>query len=333
METLLQKKIDLKTKPLGSLGRLEKIAKQIGLIQNTLTPSLCNPAMLIFAGDHGLAEEGVSPFPKEVTYQMVMNFVGGGAAINVFCRQNGFSLKVVDAGVDFDFPQELNIVHAKVAHGTKNILKEPAMSPENCLLAMNRAARIVADEAANNCNVIGFGEMGIGNTSAASLIMHKIIGLPIDDCTGSGAGMHGNQLDHKKQVLAQAAKLYNCNTPLDILATYGGYEIAMMTGAMLEAAKRGMVLLVDGFIASASFLVAYKMNNDILKNAIFCHKSNEYGHKAIMDYLNAEPILDLGFRLGEGTGAAVAYPIIKSALAFLNEMASFEDAGVSNSSN
>lgn len=330
VKSQLQHKIDLKTKPTGALGQLERIALQIGTIQNTLSPELKNPAMLVFAGDHGLADAGVSPYPKEVTWQMVMNFCAGGAAINVFCRQNGIDLKVVDAGVDFEFPSELPVVNCKVANGTRNMLEAPAMTAEQCREALGSGAALVKAEAAAGCNVIGFGEMGIGNTSASSLLMHRFLGLPIEQCTGKGAGMVGEKLDFKTSVLKTVSEKYNPATVDETLATFGGLEIAMMTGAILEAKRQGMVILVDGFITTAATLTAIQFDASVRENCIFCHASEEQGHRLILEHLQAEPVLSLGMRLGEGSGAAVAYPVILSAVNFLNEMASFESAGVSN---
>ncbi|ASB49586.1 nicotinate-nucleotide--dimethylbenzimidazole phosphoribosyltransferase [Alkalitalea saponilacus] len=328
MKTQLQHKIDNKTKPPGSLGRLEEIALQIGLIQNTLSPEIKNPIMLVFAADHGIADEKVSPYPKEVTWQMVMNFVAGGAAINVFCKQNRISLKVIDAGVDYDFPAELPIVNAKIARGTRNMLHQPAMTLEECQTALDKGREFVMKEVQHGCNTIGFGEMGIGNTSPSSLLMHRFLNLPIEECTGAGAGMIGDKLDYKTSVLKKVSEKHNPSTPLEILATFGGLEIAMMTGAFLEAHQQGMIILVDGFIATASLLTACQFEPNVKKNAVFCHTSNEKGHRILLEHFNAKPVLDLGMRLGEGTGAAVALPVIQSALAFINEMASFDDAGV-----
>jgi len=330
MEKALRQKIDLKTKPPGSLGKLEEIASRIGSIQQTLTPEISNPSILVFAGDHGLTAEGVSPYPKEVTYQMVMNFVQGGAAINVFCRQNQIALKVVDAGVDFDFPTELNIVHAKIARGTKNILSEPAMSRETCNAAIHKGKELVEREFSNGCNTIGFGEMGIGNTSAASLLMHKLTGIEIELCTGRGTGHNDEGLLSKKRILSEAALKYDVRRPLEILATYGGLEIAMMCGAFLKARENEMIILVDGFISTAAMLVVHALDSSILDYAFFCHASAEAGHGLMLKYLGVEPLVDLGMRLGEGSGVAVVFPIIRSAVTFLNEMASFQDAGVSN---
>jgi len=330
LEQQLKHKIDLKTKPLGALGLLEDLALQIGLIQNTLTPELKNPALLVFAADHGLTAEGISPFPKDVTWQMVMNFVAGGAAINVFCRQNNINLKVVDAGVDYDFPAGVPVIDAKVARGTRNMRIEPAMTTEECAAAVQKGRELVQAETAKGCNIIGFGEMGIGNTSASSLLMHRFLGIPVEECTGSGTGMFGDQLSYKVKILKEVAEKYNPATPAETLATFGGLEIAMMVGAMLEAAEQRMILLIDGFIATAAALTVIQFNADVRKNCVFCHSSNERGHKLMLEKLEAKPMLQLDLRLGEGTGAALALPLVQAAVNFLNEMASFEDAGVSN---
>ncbi len=330
LQEQLQRKIDMKTKPLGSLGKLEQIALKLGLNQNTLSPELKNPAHIVFAGDHGLADEGVSSFPKEVTAQMVLNFMNGGAAINVFCSQHNINLKVVDAGVDFDFQDASVLIKAKLGRGTKNILKEPAMTVELCSKAIEKGRGIVDNEYNTGCNIISFGEMGIGNTSSASLLLNKYTGLPIEDCTGRGTGHDDEGLKRKIEILKVAAAKYDISDPVEILATYGGFEIAMMTGAMLQAKKHGMTTLVDGFITTAALLAAYKMDNTVIENCIFCHYSQEKAHTYMLEYLNVEALVDLKMRLGEGTGAVVTYPLIQSAVLFLNEMASFDDAGVSN---
>lgn len=327
----LRHKIDFKTKPIGSLGRLEEVALQIGLIQNTLTPELRNPSMLVFAADHGLTAEGISPFPKEVTYQMVYNFLKGGAAINVFCRQHGIAIRVVDAGVDHSFPAHPLLINAKIGPGTRNSATEPAMTTDECQRAMQKGAEIVEELVVDGCNCIGFGEMGIGNTSSAALLMHLYTNIPLEECIGRGTGVDEAGLLRKQEVLVRVATRHRqVNTPVDILAAVGGFEIAMMTGAMLAAARSNIVLLIDGFIATSAILAASKTDPAVLENCIFTHLSDERGHRALLEYLNARPLLQLGMRLGEGTGAAVAFPLIKSAVCFLNEMASFDDAGVSN---
>lgn len=326
----LKHKIDFKTKPLGALGLLEDLALQIGLIQNTLTPELKNPALLVFAADHGLADEGVSAYPKEVTWQMVMNFVSGGAAINVFCRQNGFNLKVIDAGVDFDFPADAPITNAKIARGSRNMRREPAMTVSECLSAIGKGREQVKQEAARGCNIIGFGEMGIGNTSASSLLMHRFLNIPVESCTGAGTGSRGEQLVRKIQILKEISEKYNPQTPEETLATFGGLEIAMMVGAMLEARDQQMILLIDGFIATAAVLTAIQMNPEVRGNCVFCHSSDEQGHQLMLQHMDARPMLHLNLRVGEGTGAALAFPLVQAAVNFLNQMSSFETAGVAN---
>ncbi len=326
----LQHKIDLKTKPEGALGQLEEIALRLGLIQNTLSPELKRPTILVFAADHGITDEGVSLYPKSVTWQMVLNFCKGGAAVNVFSKQNGIALKVIDAGVDYDFPEDLPIVHAKIARGSANMMKQPAMTLEQCRQAMAKGAEFVGLEADAGCNTIGFGEMGIGNTSPSSLLMHRFMNLPIEVCTGRGTGMTGEKLEYKTSVLKVVSQKYNPQTAEETLSTFGGFEIAMMVGGILEARRRGMVILVDGFIATAATLTAVRFDETVKNNCIFCHTSEERGHQLILDYLEAKPVLDLGMRVGEGSGAAVAFPVIQAAVTFLNEMASFGDAGVSN---
>lgn len=326
----LQHKIDNKTKPIGSLGVLEEIALQIGQIQNTLSPELEKPTLLVFAADHGLADEGISPYPKDVTWQMVMNFCVGGASINVFCKQNGIDLKVFDVGVDYDFPADLPIVNGKIARGSRNMRNEPAMTSNECKKAMKVGSNAVKNEILFGCNTIAFGEMGIGNTSASSLLMHKFTGISIEECTGRGAGLNDGQVDRKTSILKEISEKYNPETPEEILATFGGLEIAAMVGAFLEAKKKKMVILVDGFIATAAVITAIQMDASVIENCIFCHGSDEKGHKKMMEFLGVRSLLNLNMRLGEGTGAAVAFPIVKSAVTFLNEMASMENAGVSN---
>lgn len=336
----LQRKIDLKTKPQGALGQLERLALQIGLIQQTLTPSLDAPHIAVFAGDHGAAKAGVSAFPQDVTWQMVENFLAGGAAINIFARANGLALKVVDAGVAHDFGCRDGLIDAKVAPGTRNYLEEAAMTPAERDTAIARGAALARELAASGCKVLGFGEMGIGNTAAASLITHCLTGTPLNDCIGRGTGLDDPGLARKRTLLAQAAERAagtglradakgSSEHAQAALAEFGGFEIAMMAGAMLGAAEAGMVLLIDGFIVSSALLVAARIAPNILSYAVFCHRSAEPGHQAQLKALDADPLIDLGLRLGEGTGAALAWPLVRAAVAFLNEMASFESAGVS----
>lgn len=328
----LQHKIDFKTKPIGSLGVLENLACKIGCIQNTLSPELKKPTIMVFAADHGIALDGVSPYPQEVTWQMVANFVNGGAAINVFGRQNGIDIKIVDAGVNFDFDKSFNVIDAKVAHGTKSYLNEAAMTKKQFDIAIKRGAELCDKMHNEGSNIIGFGEMGIGNTSSAAILLNLLTDSDLTDCVGRGTGWDDEGLKKKYEILKKAVDNYSGDKAIEnILCHFGGFEIVMIVGAMLKAAELKMVVMIDGFIITSALLAATKINPNILDYCIFTHKSNESGHKLMLQHLGAEPILDLGMRLGEGTGAAVAYPLIESAVNFLNQMASFEDAGVSNS--
>lgn len=333
IEENLLEKINFKTKPTGALGKLEEIALKIGLIQQSETPSLQKPHIVVFAGDHGIALEGVSAYPQEVTYQMVLNFLGDGAAINVFTRQHDIDLTVVDAGVNHEFGEidDVRFKDEKIGFGTESFLNNPAMTDEQCELAIKKGAEIVNEIHKVGTNIIGFGEMGISNTSSASLIMSSLLEIPVLECIGKGTGLDQQGLDHKIAVLsvAQANHSLDSNDPFKVLKTFGGFEIAMMCGAFLKAAELKMTIMVDGFIASASFLCAYALNHQVLEYAIFCHQSNEQGHQKLLDALDVNPVLNMNMRLGEGTGCALAYPVIKSSLHFLNEMSSFKDAGVS----
>jgi nicotinate-nucleotide--dimethylbenzimidazole phosphoribosyltransferase len=327
----LQHRIDQKTKPLGSLGRLEALALQLGLIQDTLAPSIKAPHILVCAGDHGAARAGVSAYPQEVTWQMVENFLAGGAAINVLARQAGAQLVVADAGVAHDFGIRPKLRGAKIAHGTASYLGGAAMSAEQCAFAIEHGAAMACDIAAKGCNTLGFGDMGIGNTASASLITHCLTGAPLSNCVGRGTGLDDAGLLRKQKLLAQALELFQGerDDALSVLERFGGFEIAMLAGAMLAAAEARMVLLIDGFIVTAALLVAHRLAPQILDYCIFAHRSGEPGHAVQLEHLGAQPLLGLGMRLGEGTGAALALPLLGAACAIMNEMASFESAGVS----
>jgi nicotinate-nucleotide--dimethylbenzimidazole phosphoribosyltransferase len=331
----LQYKINCKTKPLGALGMLEDIALQVGVIQNTLTPVISNPHIVVFAADHGIAATGmVNPYPQAVTAQMVLNFTNGGAAINIFCKQNNIGLTVVDAGVNADFDPALKIVHVKIAKGTANYFEQPAMTMQQCKEAIAKGGIIAADVFEGGSNCIGFGEMGIGNTSSAALIMAAVLGLPVSNCVGRGTGVSDEQLQAKTETLEKVFALHQLNglknKPIELITAIGGFEIAMMTGACLKAAELNMVIVVDGFIATAALLIAQQINEKSICNCIFAHTSGEQGHQKMLEYLKAQPLLQLGMKLGEGTGAALAIPLLQAAVNFLNEMASFESAGVTN---
>jgi nicotinate-nucleotide--dimethylbenzimidazole phosphoribosyltransferase len=330
LDGALQHKIDNKTKPHGALGRLETLALQLGRIQRTLSPRLSQPTLIVFAGDHGAAKAGVSAFPQDVTWQMVENFLAGGAAINVFARQAGWQLQVVDAGVAHDFGPREGLIDAKVGPGTANFIERAAMTPELCKTALERGAALARAAAARGSNVFACGEMGIGNTAAASLITHYLAPAPLDVCIGRGTGLDDTGLTRKKALLGQAVARYKGpSDPLAILAEFGGFEIAMMTGAMLAAAQEKMLIVADGFIVTSALLVAARLQPAILDYCVFAHRSGEPGHQLQIEALHGKALLDLGLRLGEGTGAALALPLLQAAANFLNEMASFESAGVS----
>jgi len=332
--TDLQHKIDTKTKPLGALGVLERLAFQIGTIQNSLSPCLKNPSILLFASDHGIAKTGVSPYPQEVTAQMVLNFARGGAAINVFAKQHNLQLQVIDVGVHYDFPADLPIRHEKIAKGTQNFLEQPAMNEAQATQALSIGARMVNEIHEKEANVVGFGEMGISNTSSAALLMHLFTQIPLAECVGKGTGLDEAGVERKKQILQQAWQNNPVplqESPLKKLLSFGGFEIAAIVGGIVEAYKRDMVIMIDGFIVTSALLVAHAMlGSKVLDNCIFTHTSGEQGHQKMLDFLNARPILQLDMRLGEGTGCALAYPIIQASVNFLNDMASFEQAGVAD---
>ncbi|WP_409269774.1 nicotinate-nucleotide--dimethylbenzimidazole phosphoribosyltransferase [Massilia sp. BHUDP2] len=319
--------INNKTKPLGSLGRLETLAAQLGLIQGTTRIRITDPAILVCAGDHGVVAEGVSAYPQDVTWQMVENFLADGAAINVFARQNGCALHVVDAGVNHDFGVRPGLLDRKIAKGTRNFAAEPAMSRRQLEDALEHGMALARDLPGT---VVGFGEMGIGNTTAAAAIMHKLTGLPLEQCVGAGTGLSSDGIRRKQQVIAAAIQKHGgADDPLAVLATFGGFEIAMMTGAMLKAAELRKVLLIDGFIVTSALLVAARLQPAILDYCVFAHASSENGHRLMLDALGAQPLLQLGLRLGEGTGSALALPLLHAAANFLNEMATFASAQVS----
>ena len=355
---VLQEKIDNLNKPKGSLGRLESLALQIGLIQHTLTPKLCHPCHILFGGDHGIEREGVSVSPREVTWQQMINFGRGGGGVNMFCRQHGFKLHVVDVGVDYDFDHDKypHIIDRKIAHGTRNFLYEPAMTQEEYERALAVGAEMVDKCHAEGCNVISFGEMGIANTSPSSIWMHLFLGIPLDKCVGAGAGLNDEGIRHKYDVLSKALaprppqgaairdkeNTHNNNISEDrlisgwpppsgdggLLAYFGGYEMVAAIGGMLRAAEHRMIVLVDGFIMTACMLAASRIDKNVMDYAVFGHCGDESGHKMMLDGMGAQPLLSLGLRLGEGTGAICAYPILQSAVNMINEMDNFQHAEI-----
>jgi nicotinate-nucleotide--dimethylbenzimidazole phosphoribosyltransferase len=331
----LQHTLDGKTKPLGSLGRIEALALQIGLILGTDRPVLDQPQMIVCAGDHGLAARGVSAYPSDVTWQMVQNFLAGGAAVSVLARQHGIALTVVDCGVRHDFAPTPGLLIRKVAPGTADSLSGPAMTASQCAQAIANGREVLQGLPGN---AVLLGEMGIGNTSAASLILARLTGHGILECTGAGTGLDDEGIARKAAVLTQVLALHAAVTkPLDVLAAFGGFEIATLVGVVLQAAQERRVILVNGFIASAAVLVAQRLAPHVTQRCVFAHRSGECGHGLMLRHLGPSPqeparaLLDLGLRLGEGSGAALAWPLLVSACAILREMASFESAGVSRS--
>jgi nicotinate-nucleotide--dimethylbenzimidazole phosphoribosyltransferase len=330
LSSALQAAIDNKTKPLGSLGILESLAQRIGLIRQSLTPSIDRAALVVFAADHGIVAENVSAYPQSVTWQMVENFLADGAAINVFARQNDCALHIVDAGVNHDFGSRNGLLSRKVGPGTRNFAQEPAMTVAQCEQALQHGMALVNEI---DTDVIGFGEMGIGNTTAAAAIMHKLTGIAVAECVGAGAGLTAQGILHKQQVIERAVLRHApMSAPLDVLCTFGGFEIAMIAGAMLQAAERRMVLLIDGFIVTSALLVAAALQPAILDYCVFSHCSDEHGHRRMLQYLQARPLMQLDLRLGEGTGSALALPLLRAAVNFLAQMATFSSAQVSEKS-
>jgi nicotinate-nucleotide--dimethylbenzimidazole phosphoribosyltransferase len=326
----LQHKIDQKTKPLGSLGRLETLALQLGLILGSETPVLQAPQMLVCAGDHGLAARGVSAYPSDVTWQMVENFLAGGACVSVLARQHGIALSVADCGVRHDFAPRAGLLQYKVAPGTADASTGPAMTQAQCHQALANGEQIVKNLPGN---ALLLGEMGIGNTSAASLLLARLAELDIADCTGAGTGLDAAAVARKTDVLREVLLRHpDAQAPMEALAAFGGFEIATLAGAVLQAASERRVIVVDGFIASSAVLVASRLAPAVLQRCVFAHRSGERGHALMLAQLQAQPLLDLGLRLGEGSGAALAWPLLVSACVMLREMASFESAGVSEKS-
>lgn len=323
-------KIDNLTKPKDALGRLEELALQIGWIQQSLSPTLKSPQHIVFAADHGITDEGVSVSPKAVTWQQLYNFVAGGGGINFLCRQHGFGLKIVDAGVDYDFQGHPGIIDRKVRRGSRNFLHEAALTREEMDKCLEAGAELVSHcHQHEGSNIISFGEMGIGNTSPSSVWMHCFTGIPLQQCIGAGSGLDNEGIRHKHNVLAQAVEKYRGDhSTMDIMCYFGGLEMGMAVGAMLQAAELKMLILVDGFIMTNCLLAASRLQPDVLHYAIFSHCGDEAGHRLLLDYLHVRPLLNLGLRLGEGSGAVCAFPIVDSAVRMLNEMDTFERAEI-----
>ena len=333
LQGAIQEKIDNLNKPKGSLGRLEELAMQVCLIQQTLEPSLAHPCHLLLGGDHGIEREGVSVSPREVTWQQMINFTRGGGGVNMFCRQHGFKLRIVDVGVDYDFSGVSGMIDRKIARGTKNFLYEPAMSEEEFDRAIQIGSDLVDDCVAEGCRVLSIGEMGIGNTSPSSIWMSLFGDIPLEDCIGAGAGLNNDGIRHKYEVLSKALSRHQSYlSPLTShllpLRIFGGFEMIAAIGAMLRAAELHLIILVDGFIMTACALGAIMLYPASQDYMIFTHCGDESGHKMMLDIVDAKPLLHLGLRLGEGTGALCAFPIVDSAVRMMNEMNNFDNAKI-----
>ena len=333
LQGAIQEKIDNLNKPKGSLGRLEELAMQVCLVQQTLEPSLAHPCHLLLGGDHGIEREGVSVSPREVTWQQMINFTRGGGGVNMFCRQHGFKLRIVDVGVDYDFSDVPGIIDRKIARGTKNFLYEPAMNEKEFDKAIQVGSDLVDDCVKEGCRILCIGEMGIGNTSPSSIWMSLFGDIPLKDCIGAGAGLNNDGIRHKYEVLSKAlARHQSYLSPLTShllpLRIFGGFEMIAAIGAMLRAAEQHLVILVDGFIMTACALGAIRLYPASQDYMIFTHCGDESGHKMMLDILGAKPLLHFGLRLGEGTGALCAYPLVDSAVRMMNEMNTFDKAKI-----
>ena len=332
MQAVIQAKIDNLNKPKGSLGRLEELAMQVCLVQQTLEPSLAHPCHLLLGGDHGIEHEGVSVSPREVTWQQMINFTHGGGGVNMFCRQHGFKLRIVDVGVDYDLSDIPGIIDRKIACGTKNFLYEPAMTEEEFDKAIQVGAELVDDCVKEGCRILSIGEMGIANTSPSSIWMHLFGNIPLNECIGAGAGLDTPGIRHKYEVLSKAVANYNASPKHGSLegslSYFGGFEMIAAIGAMLHAAEQHLIILVDGFIMTACAIAAIRLYPASQDYMIFTHCGDESGHKRMLDIVDAKPLLHLGLRLGEGTGALCAFPIVDSAVRMMNEMNNFDNSKI-----
>jgi nicotinate-nucleotide--dimethylbenzimidazole phosphoribosyltransferase len=325
-EAALRALLDGKAKPLGALGRVETLAVQLALITGRSNPPVGRARLLVFAGDHGLVQSGVSAYPSEVTAAMVATFLAGRASANAFARVVGAEVKVADAGVAAALTPHPDLIDAKVRLGTRDASLTAALTAAEVSLALERGVAIVREAVAEGVDLLLLGEMGIGNTASAALILHRLAPAPLDDCVGQGAGHDPAGLARKHEVIARAAaRAPGALAPMEVLQEFGGLEIVMMAGAILGAAAEGKPVLVDGFICGAAALAAIRLAPAAAGYCIFAHRSAEQGHRLMLQALGAEPLLDLDMRLGEGTGALLALPLVRAAAALLSEVASLED--------
>ena len=328
MAPAVQQKIDNLNKPKGSLGRLEELAMQLCLVQQTLSPRLSHPCHLLLGGDHGIEREGVSVSPREVTWQQMINFTHGGGGVNMFCRQHGFKLHIVDVGVDYDLSGVPGIINHKIARGTRNFRYEAAMSDDEFNRTLEVGISMVDACHGEGCNVVSIGEMGIANTSPSSIWMHRFCNIPLQDCIGAGAGLDNAGIRHKYEILSEADANCPATSVADVIRYFGGFEMVAAIGAMLRAAELHLIILVDGFIMTACALAATRLYPAAQDYMIFTHCGDESGHRRMLDSMGARALLSLGLRLGEGTGALCAFPIVDSACRMINEMNNFKDAEI-----
>lgn len=324
-EAAVRARLDAQARPPGSLGRIEDVAVQLALIQQRMDPRAEAIRLLIFAADHGLTEDGVSRYPAEVTQAMVATFLAGRATANAFARVLGVDVTVIDAGVNADLPAHPDLVDAKIGRGTRNAARAPAMTLSEAQQALHRGRELATAAIDRGTDVLALGEMGIGNSSSAALLMHRLAPAALSDCVGRGAGHDADGLAHKLAVLMLASQRSDAVEPLAVLRQFGGFEIAMMAGAIHGAADRGTPVVIDGFICTAAALVAIRLRPESRAVCLFAHSSAEAGHDRMLKALEAEPLLDLGLRLGEGTGALLAVPLLRAAAALLSDVASLDD--------
>ena len=328
MVPAVQQKIDNLNKPKGSLGRLEELAMQLCLVQQTLSPKLSHPCHLLLGGDHGIEREGVSVSPREVTWQQMVNFTHGGGGVNMFCRQHGFKLHIVDVGVDYDLSSVPGIIHQKIARGTRNFRYEAAMNDDEFNRTLEVGVSLVDNCYSEGCNVVSIGEMGIANTSPSSIWMHRFCHIPLQECIGAGAGLDNAGIRHKYEILSEADANCPATSIADVIRYFGGFEMVAAIGAMLRSAELHLIILIDGFIMTACALAATQLYPAAQDYMIFTHCGDESGHRRMLDSMGAKALLSLGLRLGEGTGALCAFPIVDSACRMINEMNNFKDAEI-----
>jgi nicotinate-nucleotide--dimethylbenzimidazole phosphoribosyltransferase len=330
IEAIVRARIDGKAKPLGSLGRIEELAVQLGMIRHPGEPRGDNAVLLVFAADHGLVAEGVSQYPSAVTVAMVMTYLAGRASANAFAAASNIEIRVIDAGVAAELPGHPRLIDAKIRMGTANAAREPAMTPQQASDALARGCRTAIGEIRNGADILALGEMGIGNTASSALLAHRLAPAPLNDCIGVGAGQNDSGMARKRAAIEMAAARSNASAPLDVLSEFGGLEIAMMAGAVLGAASLRRPVIVDGFISTAAALLAIRLCPAARGYCVFAHRSAERGHDIVLAALDAKPLLDLGLRLGEGTGALLAVPLVRAAARLLTDVADLSDVLAGN---